>query len=135
MRVSSTLNRVTAPILYRTVTLRAGTTSPYATTCGRRVTARTSPNAVDNIELIKNVIIKSHPTHGTVDGLFQGSIDVDSVRVYSAALMAGGRCLQCPANPLVDEPDKPCQFIRMYRPKKLVLLGAQNDISSHDLHF
>ena len=125
MRVSSTLNKVTAPILYRTVTLRAGTTSPYDTTCGRRNPARISPNTADNIELIKKVIIKSHHTHDTVDGLFQGQTDVESVRLCPSVLMPGRKCSQCPANGPASDTHQPYQIMDMFRPKKLILFGGR----------
>ena len=81
MRVSSTFNEITGPILYTTIVLDGLGTTPYDTTKWLPVRARLSQGPLENTELIKNVILLPHTSPEFVEGLIRRQSSVDTLRL------------------------------------------------------
>lgn len=109
MRVNTTFNTITAPVLYRTVVFVSGKLSPYASTIRPPFARVTCPDQRGNIAYIKNIILHSrHPSWSELQFLARLS-KVDSLRLplhYLGPQMTNDQFLsEC----------------RAYRPGKLVI--------------
>lgn len=109
MRVNTTFNTITAPVLYRTVVFVSGKLSPYASTIRPPFNRVTCPDQRGNIAYIKNIILHSRrPSWSELQSL-AGLSNVDSVRLplhYLGSKTTNNQfLLEC----------------RAYRPGKLVL--------------
>jgi hypothetical protein len=134
MRVSSTFNTIVVPLLYSTVIVKDRGSNPYDTTRGSPVAARLSSDAAANIDLVKNVIVLSHPPSVLMTGLTNFMTNVDSLRIPAKLLERSRDCTQC----LNVSQYKPigthrCVFLRLIRPKKLVIFGSRTKSSLHDI--
>lgn len=133
MRVSSTFNTITAPILYSSVIVEAGKKNPYDTTRGSPVAARLSSDAAANVDMIKHVIVLSHPSIRLVTGLMTAITKVQSIRVTTTILYHSQDCYQCRDEmPHLHTGGFGCVFFRMIRPKKLVISGSKVKTCLHD---
>jgi hypothetical protein len=133
MRVSSTFNTFTAPILYSSVILNGGMKNPYDTTQGSPVAARLSSDAAANVDMIKHVIVLSHPSIRLVKGLMTTITNVDSIRVTTTILYHSQDCYQCRGEmPHLHTGSFGCVFFRMIQPKKLVVSGSRAKTCLHD---
>jgi len=120
MRVSNTLNTLVAPLLYRTVTIRAGKTIPYHEPRGSSIPARLSLSPEDNIQALRHVIVHSHPD---MEGLINETLAIDSLRVPISLL--GESCECACLKKLGKKRDKQsqCKLLGLYRSKELVITG------------
>jgi len=133
MRVSSTFNTITAPILYSSVIVEAGKKNPYDTTRGSPVAARLSSDAAANVDMIRNVFVQSHPSIGVVKGLTTTITKLDSIRVTTTILYHLQDCYQCRGEMAhLHTGGFGCLFSRMVRPKKLVVSGSRVKTCLHN---
>jgi hypothetical protein len=112
MRVNTTFNTITAPVLYRTVLFKSGQLTPYAFKVRQSSARWICPDQRANIGHIKNIIvIPRDPTCSEIQSLAKLS-KVDSIRLP----------LQYLDSQMIDD-----QFLLKYwtyRPEKLVIYCA-----------
>jgi len=141
MRVSSTFNEITAPILYTTVILDGLGSTPYDTTQWSSVLARSSQSSLRNIDFIKNVIILPHTSPDFVKGLIERRDSVDTLRL--PILDLNGPHVPKPqgTRAYLNRPSEHrCILVESFNPKKLVVYNSRvhtryNKVSAQrDLH-
>ena len=130
MRVSSTFNSISAPVLYQTIVLPPSNMRPYGTIRGRQLPDRLSSTKAANLELIKHVFVNQHPSN--MKGFANKKYAVDTLRLPISILQDARECYQC-VNLFNPKPTCQCIFTRMYRPRKLVVMDARMNSSIIDI--
>jgi len=134
MRVSNSFNTITAPIRYSSVIVDAGKKNPYDTTRGIPVAARLSSDAAANVGMINNVIVLSHPPTKVVAGLMASITKLESIRVEATVLDQSKPCFKCLRGlPHFFTRGNACIFVRMIRPKKLIVSSTRVNTCLHDV--
>lgn len=126
MRVSSTFNEITGPILYTTIVLDGLGITPYYSTQWSPVQARLSQSPSNHIGLIKNIIILPHTSPDLVKGLIRRRDSVDTLRL--PILDLNGPHVRRPlgVHSYLNPPPKyRCILVNSFNPKKLVVYDSR----------
>jgi hypothetical protein len=123
MRVSSTFNEITGPILYAKFVIDGSGTTPYDATKWLPVRARLSRSPLENIELIKNVIILSQTSTERMTGLYKRQHTVDTLRLPISDL--NGPYVPRHLDGISKSPQHRCVLVDRFNPKKLVVYNSR----------
>jgi len=135
MRVSSTFNEISGPLLYKTIVIDGSGPTPYDTTKWIPIRARLSQCPLENTELIKNVIILSQTSTERMTGLNKRHHTVDTLRLPISDL--NGPYVPRHLDGISKTPKHRCVLVDRFNPKKLVVYHSRihtehNIISGHE---
>jgi hypothetical protein len=136
MRVSSTFNSITAPILYSTMIMGWHTETPYDTDVESQISHRITPDTATNLDFIKHVFLNWHSplSKATMSMYKNGRVfHVESLNLCAIVLDRVGNCSCTDWSTPTPTAGHECLLIRMHQPKKLVIDGAHPNCANYGI--